>query len=244
MSEGADTAFSRPVSQSPKSPAIFSVTRLDPEILILSQALWAGLPSRKETSLRSWLIDWTFLGGMLLLGGLSSLLVLGLSLTFPVYWATTALASESWDEMAFAILLEFGVLTLVVWLVLGMSSMGCWVTFDRRQGLITVSKRPFGWRRQPRVVRSCLLQDVSAVQLVYGGVVEDSLPQSPYDQPSLPIIRQYDWYKFDLVFRDPTIPRLNLAGDSDWTWMPQVGREVAEFLGVPVIDQLYHGPAK
>jgi hypothetical protein len=55
-------------------------------------------------------------------------------------------------------------------------------------------------------------------------------------------VRKYDWYEFNLVLRGPDTPRFNLARGVDWMWMRQAGREVAEFLGVPLTDQLYHGP--
>jgi hypothetical protein len=56
------------------------------------------------------------------------------------------------------------------------------------------------------------------------------------------IERSYDWYEFNLVLRGPDAPRLSLASGREWMWMREAGRQVAEFLGVPLIDQLYHGP--
>ena len=35
--------------------------------------------------------------------------------------------------------------------------------------------------------------------------------------------------------------RLNLTDDSDLKWTRQAGRQVADFLGVPVIDQIADG---
>jgi hypothetical protein len=46
---------------------------------------------------------------------------------------------------------------------------------------------------------------------------------------------------FNVVFRGPTPSRLTIACGPDWPWMRQAGREVAEFLGVPLVDRLYHG---
>jgi hypothetical protein len=34
---------------------------------------------------------------------------------------------------------------------------------------------------------------------------------------------------------------VNLASLSDWQWIRETGGHIAEFLGVPVIDKLYHG---
>ena len=247
MSESADTILAvpaGPVLRSPKGPTVCSLHRPSAETLVLGPARRAGgWPSRADMSLGGWLVGWAFLSGMILMGGLLWLLILGLALCLPVYWATTALESGLWGDMALAVLLEAGLLALLVLAVLAVASTGRWVTFDRRRGLLTVSKRPFGWRRPPRVVQSRPLSDVKAVQLVYGGISEQVLPQSPYDDHSPLITQQYDWYEFDLVFRDPTVPRMSIASGPDWVWMRQAGREVAEFLGVPLIDHLYHGPS-
>ena len=247
MSECADTTLAvpaRPVLQYPKGPMVCSLERPDTDTLVLGPARRGGWPARANKSLGGWLLVWALLGGMILTGGLLGLLSVGLALFLPAYWATNALARGAWGEMALAILLEAGVLAVLILVVLAVASSGRWVTFDRRRGLLTVSKRPFGWRRPPRVTQSWPLQEVGAVQLVYGGVATDVLPQSPYDDHSLPMTRHYDWYEFDLVFRDSAVPRLNLASGPDWVWMRQVGREVAEFLGVPLIDQLYHEPPR
>src|SRR5207253_4162587 len=120
------------------------------------------------------------------------------------------------------------------------SSRGQWVTFNRRQGLVTISRRPFGWRRPPRVVVSQPLADVVAVQLVYGGVATETQPDM-YGGMGPGIEHQYDWYEFNLVLRGPE-PRLNLANGRNWVWIRQAGKEVAEFLSVPLVDQLYHDP--
>jgi hypothetical protein len=170
------------------------------------------------------------------------LLILGLALALPAYWAVNALARGAWGELALAVALEVVVLTLLVVAVLALASRGRWVTFDRRRGLLTVSRRPFGWRRTPRVVQSRPLQDIGAVQLVYGGVAEEGLPTS-LDPFAVLVTRRYDWYEIDLVFRDPAAPRMSLASGPDWVWMREAGLEVAEFLGVRVIDQLSHGPS-
>jgi hypothetical protein len=180
---------------------------------------------------------------MFLMGGLGGLLIVGAALTLPAYWAVSALTSGSWAEMAIALLVEVGLIALLVLAVLAVASTGRWVTVDRRHDLLTISKRPFGWRRPPRVVETRPLRDIAAVQLVYGGVAEEVLGPSPYDDRSPPITQRYDWYEFNLVFRDSTVPRMSLASGPDWVWMRQAGREVAEFLGVPLLDQLYHGPS-
>jgi hypothetical protein len=178
------------------------------------------------------------------MGGLLWLMILGLLLSLPIFWANSALARGAWGEVTLAVVAEGSLLALLILAVLAVASSGRWISFDRRRGLLTVSKRPFGWRRPPRVVQSRPLQEVGAVQLVYGGVAEEVLAQSPYDDRSPPIMQQYDWYEFDLVFRDPAVVRMSLASGPDWVWMRQAGREVAAFLGVPLLDQLYHGPSK
>jgi hypothetical protein len=75
-------------------------------------------------SLGGWLVGWAFLSGMILMGGLLWLLILGLALCLPVYWATTALESGLWGDMALAVLLEAGLLALLVLAVLAVASHG------------------------------------------------------------------------------------------------------------------------
>ena len=45
-------------------------------------------------------------------------------------------------------------------------------------------------------------------------------------------------YEMNLVFRNAHPARVNLAVHSDWRWMKQAGPRLAEFLDLPVLDQL------
>lgn len=61
------------------------------------------------------------------------------------------------------------------------------------------------------------------------------------DEDSPPVTQPYDWYGFGLVRSDSSKPRMSIASGTDWVWMRQAGHELSEFLGVPLIDRLYHG---
>lgn len=45
----------------------------------------------------------------------------------------------------------------------------------------------------------------------------------------------------NLLLSDPEGGRLNLTAHSGWPWMRQAGPQLADFLGVPLIDQLSPG---
>jgi hypothetical protein len=192
-------------------------------------------------SLGGWLAVWVFLGGMILVGGLLWLAILAVATMLPAFWALDAAGRGAWGEAVLASFVLSSVVALVVLAVLAVASGGRWVTFDRKGRLLTVKRRPFGWRREPRVVESWALSEVAAIQLVYGGVAEEVVSPSPYDDRSPPITREYDWYEFNVVFRGSTQVRLTITSGPDWGWMRQAGRELAEFLGVPLVDRLYHG---
>ncbi len=44
-----------------------------------------------------------------------------------------------------------------------------------------------------------------------------------------------------MALLDKAVPRVNLASLSDWQWTRETGHRIADFLGVPAIDKLYHG---
>ena len=159
----------RPVLRNPKGPAVWCLERSDSDTLVLAPARPAGWPARANMSLAGWLALWFFLGGFLLLGGLLALAMLGVALTVPAYWAIHALGRGAWSEAVAGAAIELLLLTAMVLAVLAISSSGRWVTFDRRHGVLTISRRPFGWRRPPRVVRSQSLAEIVAVQLGYAG---------------------------------------------------------------------------
>jgi hypothetical protein len=90
--------------------------------------------------------------------------------------------------------------------------------FDRQAGQLTL-----GWFGRKR---SYPLAEVLAVQLVPGGLIENN---------------QRLIYQLNLVMADPFLDRLNLTNDSDLEWTRQAGRQVADFLGVAMIDQIADG---
>ena len=243
MSLGTDAMVdvpAKPVSRRPKGPGTCSLLRPDSDTLVLGPSRARGWPTRANMSTGGWLVVWAFLGGMILTGGLLWMLIVVVVLTLPVYWGNDAVARGAWGELVAASVLEVAVVTLLVLGVLAVASGGRWVTFDRKRLLLTVKRRPFGWRREPRVVESRPLDDVAAVQLIFGGVAAELLSQSPYDDRSPPITREHDWYEFNLSFRGSPESRMTLASGPDWVWMRQAGRELAEFLGVPLVDRLHH----
>jgi hypothetical protein len=258
MSHGADASLevpARPVLRNPKGPVVYSLKRSYPDTLVLAPAQATGWPSRANMSLSGWLALYFFLGGMILLGALSGLAMIGLVLALPAYWTVNALGRGAWSEAVAGATIELLLLTLLALAVLAVSSLtllmlavlavssgGRWVTFDRRHGLLTISRRPFGWRRSPRVVSSQSLAEVVAVQLVYGGVSTSSHPSSLNADQAPSIEFEYDWYEFNLVLRGHETPRFNLASGTDWMWMGQAGAEIAQFLGVPLVDQRSHRP--
>ena len=53
--------------------------------------------------------------------------------------------------------------------------------------------------------------------------------------------REYFGYELNLILDDAEAPRMNLFSSSDWQWVRTMGQTLGEFLGVPVVDKLYHG---
>ncbi len=45
----------------------------------------------------------------------------------------------------------------------------------------------------------------------------------------------------NLVFGDSQQARLHLCTHADWEWMRDTGQKLAEFLRIPIVDQLCHG---
>jgi hypothetical protein len=98
--------------------------------------------------------------------------------------------------------------------------------FDRQAGLLTL-----GW---VGLKGTHPLAKVLAVQLVPGGLV-DKAP-APFGRGGERVS-----YQLNLVMADTYQDRLNLTNDSDLKWTRQAGQQVADFLGVPVIDQIADG---
>ena len=235
------TVPAAPVLRHPKGRAVWSLESAGPDVLVLAPGDCRGGLRCAKMSLGGWLAISFSLGALLLFGVLSSLAVLVLVLGLPVYWAMHAFEQGSWLQAIAGAAIELLFVVLLVLAVLAASSGGRWITFDRGRGLLTISQRPFGWRRPPRVVNSRPLAEIAAVQLLYGGIATESLPSGP-DAMAPAIERPYDWYEFNLVLHGPQAPRMNLASGPDWTWMRLAGPEIARFLNVPLDDRVYHGP--
>jgi hypothetical protein len=114
-----------------------------------------------------------------------------------------------------------------------------WLRFDRAAGQPAIERR-VGFRMEPRVDRTYPLDSIRAVQLWFTGQHSLSEPQRAGDQQTIPY-REFCGYELNLILDDPKIPRLNLFGLTDWTWIRQTGQAIGEFLTEPVIDNFYHG---
>jgi hypothetical protein len=98
--------------------------------------------------------------------------------------------------------------------------------FDRQAGLLTL-----GWFG---LKGTHPLAQVLAIQLIPGGLVDR--PTGPFGRSGEQVS-----YQLNLVIADAYEDRINLTDDSDLQWTRQAGQQVAEFLGVPLIDQIADG---
>jgi hypothetical protein len=95
--------------------------------------------------------------------------------------------------------------------------------FDRQAGLLTL-----GWFG---LKGTYPLANVLAVQLIPGGLVDR--PAGPFGHG-----RESVSYQLNLVTADAHQDRLNLTEDADLEWSRRSGQQLADFLGVPLIDQV------
>jgi hypothetical protein len=103
-----------------------------------------------------------------------------------------------------------------------------------------IFERRVGFRNQRRIECTYPLETVRAVQLLHSGHQSVSETQGAGEQ-KYTSYREFDGYELNLVLENGSVPRLNLASLSDWQWIRETGGQIASFLGVPVIDKLYHG---
>ena len=136
-------------------------------------------------------------------------------------------------------LLVVGALAGLLLLVRAHLSGQRWVRFDRATGRLEIEQR-VGFRRDRRVVWACPLESVRAVQLLFNGRHSVTEPQGAGEQQTTSY-RQFCGYELNLVLDDPATPRRHLFSMTDWQWVRQTGQSIGEFLGVPVMDGLYHG---
>jgi hypothetical protein len=116
-----------------------------------------------------------------------------------------------------------------------------YIRFDRSTAQFTVEHRS-GFRDTRCVDHIYAISAVRAVQLLYNGRYFDEMTTGNSGEPGSYTCKQYCGYELNLILDDPKQPRLHLFSLSDWEWVRQTGQAIGEFLGVPVIDKLYHGP--
>ncbi len=138
-----------------------------------------------------------------------------------------------------SILLTLIAVALLALMVRGVLSGLRWVRLDRSAGELVIERR-VGLRREHRAEHCCPLASIRAVQLLYSGRHSVTEPEGTGERQSVSY-REYCGYELNLILDNPQVPRLNLVSVSDWDWVRRAGGQVGEFLGVPVLDRLYHG---
>jgi hypothetical protein len=108
------------------------------------------------------------------------------------------------------------------------------VRFDRAAGVVAVERRE---RHGYEVEATRPLADVLAVQLIHAGYHTSSHTSEGGGTTG----KQFHTYEMNVLFDSDPAARMRLCGHSDWDWMRREGGRLADFLGVPVVDQLHHG---
>jgi hypothetical protein len=111
--------------------------------------------------------------------------------------------------------------------------------FDRQTGRLVIERRA-GFRPEWRPERDEPLASVLAVQLLFGGHHSVSETQGAGEQQTT-TYREFSGYELNLILDGPESTRLHLLALADWDWLRRAGNEVGAYLGVPVLDRLYHG---
>jgi hypothetical protein len=146
---------------------------------------------------------------------LSVLLIAGVSLTLAV-----------WDRMSQADPALFWICCAIglVFLLLGLSLLVLprRYCFDLETEQMTI--------RSWKILARRPLIDVLAVQVIDGGWHRSTSSHG--------VKTAYRSYQLNLVLDDPNDPRLNLSDHSDWDSTWEAGRQLAEFLGVPFLEQV------
>lgn len=108
-------------------------------------------------------------------------------------------------------------------------------SFDRASGTLLIDCR-HGLAKEYRVESTFKSSDIVGIQLLYSGYhhISRSSDQCQTNE-------QFFTYEMNLLLSDPEHSRLHVCTHSDWQWMRDVGHKLSEFLGVPVVDQLFHG---
>jgi hypothetical protein len=133
-----------------------------------------------------------------------------------VAWNLLRAGNPGWVPVAIVVLsAAFAAVTRLA----GLNMLTDRTRFDRAAG--RASRRRLG-----RAVWTVDLPEVLAVQCLYTG---QQRTRSGW-------VRQY---QINLVLRAADDRRVQVCGDSHADWVLALGRELAEFLGVPVIDQTW-----
>lgn len=134
---------------------------------------------------------------------------------------------------------SISILVVVAWITLRTLR---WIRFDRQSKQL-ILERKLSFRKERQVEGTYPLESILAVQLLCNGrhsITETQTGGAPGGGDSS-IHRDYFGYEMNLILKDSSTPRLNLLCLADWKWIRETGRQIGEFLGVPVIDKLHHG---
>jgi hypothetical protein len=151
----------------------------------------------------------------------------------------SAIAAASEAPWWVSILLGLAMLSFLILMIRGLLSRLRWVRFDRKAGRLVLERRA-GFRRERRIDGVYPLTVIKAVQLLHNGRHSVTETQGAGEQQTVSH-REFFGYKLNLLLDSPEQPRLHLFSLADWQWIRQTGQLIGEFLGVPVIDKLYHG---
>jgi hypothetical protein len=211
----------------------------DREIVVPMTPLSHASISRRDVDLRGEGDDCLVLAPVpratqLLVPALAWLIVAG---TFATTWVLglLALAQGGWWGLIFLLLgSPFLVLAYFMGRQILFGKGPPRFRFDRRAGQLQIDRR-HGVREYRREATHPL-SEVLALQLLYSGyhAISQFTEHTNFHE-------QFYTYEMNLLLNGAPESRLHLCTHSDWPWMRESGRRLADFLGVPVVDQLHHG---
>jgi hypothetical protein len=161
--------------------------------------------------------------------------------TIPIAWIVYALVQDIQGNaglIAVSILLA-GLLAMSAIFFLwarGPRGFHRWVRFDQRSGLMTISRRPIGFRKPLQVMRWRPLREIVSVQLLDAGVQHQNVVVGELGATGSVINRSFHLYQLNIVVDDRNEPQINLCCHGDVDWMREAGQRLARFLRVPLID--------
>jgi len=124
----------------------------------------------------------------------------------------------------------------------GFLARGLWIgngpgrfRFDRAAGELFADQR-LGLREKYQLQATYPLARILAIQLLHG-----ELRTVSHTGDGVSSFEQFHTYEMNLILDGDSVERLNVCAHGDWQWMRDVGATLAEFLNVPVVDQLHHG---